>query len=97
MEQRTRGDMAALAEADGFRTWVRDGWEPREHPAPCPPGAAAAAAAHRDRLSAALPGQRIALAAGRPRSGPTTPSTPSAPTPTSCGSPGARRPARCSS
>ena len=66
MEQRTRGDMAALADADGFRTWVRDGWAPREHPAPSPPGAAAAAAAHRDRLSAALPGRRIALAAGRP-------------------------------
>jgi Xaa-Pro aminopeptidase len=56
----------ALADADGFRAWMREDWERREHDAPCPPGAAEAAAAHRDRLSAALPRKRVALAAGRP-------------------------------
>ncbi|MGW5053905.1 aminopeptidase P family protein [Actinokineospora sp. NPDC004072] len=62
----TQRSMPRLADADGFRAWMREGWEPREDPAPCGPEAAGAAAAHRERLSEALPGKRIAVAAGRP-------------------------------
>ncbi|CCH29688.1 aminopeptidase P family protein [Actinosynnema sp. NPDC047251] len=66
MNNRTRRDLAKPAEADGFRTWVRDGWADPDVRADLVPGAAEAAAAHRDRLSAAFPGRRLALAAGRP-------------------------------
>ncbi len=63
---RTRPDLRALLAARGFRNWIQDGWEPVDDGVEVPPGTAEAAAAHRDRLSAELPGQRIALAAGRP-------------------------------
>ncbi|RSN28835.1 Xaa-Pro aminopeptidase [Amycolatopsis sp. WAC 04169] len=62
---RTRPDLRALLAAKGFRTWISDGWEPADDVVEVPPGTAEAAAAHRGRLSAELPGQRIALAAGR--------------------------------
>ncbi|MFG1645651.1 aminopeptidase P N-terminal domain-containing protein, partial [Amycolatopsis sp. NPDC049252] len=62
---RTRPDLRALLGAKGFRNWIREGWEPAADAVDVPAGTAEAAAAHRGRLSAALPGQRIALAAGR--------------------------------
>ncbi|WP_410622694.1 aminopeptidase P family protein [Amycolatopsis sp. cmx-8-4] len=62
---RTRPDLRALLDAKGFRNWIRDGWEPAADVVEVPAGTAEAAAAHRGRLSAALPGHRIALAAGR--------------------------------
>ncbi|MEU5693205.1 aminopeptidase P family protein [Actinosynnema sp. NPDC020468] len=64
-DNRTRGDLPKVAEASGFRSVIADGWGPAV-PGPDPtPGAAEAAAAHRARLSAAFPGRRIVLAAGR--------------------------------
>ena len=57
--------MAKLVEADGFRTFIRDGWGAWDDRVTLPEGTAEAAAAHRTRLADAFPGQRIALAAGR--------------------------------
>ncbi|MFD8497000.1 aminopeptidase P family protein [Amycolatopsis sp. NPDC059657] len=65
MTDRTRPDLNALLAAKGFRDWIREGWEPDAEAVEIPPGAAEAAAAHRARLAAELPGRRIALAAGR--------------------------------
>ncbi|MGW5054979.1 aminopeptidase P family protein [Actinokineospora sp. NPDC004072] len=66
MSRRTRRDMAQLVDAAGFRAAIQTDWDRWETPAPCAPETAAAAAAHRDRLSAALPRQRIAVASGLP-------------------------------
>ncbi|WP_433332232.1 aminopeptidase P family protein [Spirillospora sp. CA-294931] len=60
----SRRDPSRLLEATGFREYIRDGWGPSERTVRLAPGAAAAAAAHRARLSAALPGTRIAVASG---------------------------------
>ncbi|ANZ39974.1 Xaa-Pro aminopeptidase [Lentzea guizhouensis] len=57
--------MAKLVDADGFRSYIRDGWGAWDNPISLPPGAKEAAAAHRARLAEQFPGQRIALAAGR--------------------------------
>ncbi|GLY32658.1 aminopeptidase P family protein [Kineosporia sp. NBRC 101731] len=48
----------------GFQNWIAQGWGDRDVPAPVDPAAARAAAAHRARLSAALPGRTIVLSAG---------------------------------
>ncbi|MEU7474978.1 aminopeptidase P family protein [Lentzea sp. NPDC042327] len=57
--------MAKLVDADGFRTYIRDGWGEWDNPIDLPAGAKEAAAQHRAKLAAQLPGRRIALAAGR--------------------------------
>ncbi|MCE0536568.1 aminopeptidase P N-terminal domain-containing protein [Kineosporia rhizophila] len=49
----------------GFQGWIAQGWGTRQVAAPVDQAAARAAAAHRARLSEALPGQTIVLAAGR--------------------------------
>ncbi|PPK65887.1 aminopeptidase P family protein [Actinokineospora auranticolor] len=59
-----RRDPSRLVEAEGFREFVRDDWGPADRRVRGVAGAAEAAEAHRDRLSAAFPGKRIALAAG---------------------------------
>ena len=64
MTRPARRDPSKLVDASGFREFVRHGWGPADRAARVTPGAAQAAAAHRDRLSAALPGARIAVAAG---------------------------------
>ncbi|KAA2262202.1 aminopeptidase P family protein [Solihabitans fulvus] len=60
-----RRDPSRLSDATGFRDFVRHDWGPPARAVTLTDGAAAAAAAHRDRLSAEFPGQRIAVAAGR--------------------------------
>lgn len=60
-----RRDPSKLVEAAGFRDYVRDDWGPADRRVRVVPGAAEAAAAHRARLSAAFPGKRIAVGAGR--------------------------------
>lgn len=65
---RTEGDVRNIlrpADAAGFREFVRDGWGPADRAARVPAGTAEAAAAHRKRLSEAMPGRRIAIPAGR--------------------------------
>ncbi|MCO1578738.1 aminopeptidase P family protein [Crossiella sp. SN42] len=52
-------------DAAGFRSVIGGGWGPADRAVRVPDGLAKAAAAHRARLSAALPGKRIAVAAGR--------------------------------
>ncbi|GAB7042364.1 MULTISPECIES: aminopeptidase P family protein [Catenuloplanes] len=49
----------------GFLAGIGTGWAARAVPAPVDDAAARAAAAHRDRLSAALPGRTLVIAAGR--------------------------------
>lgn len=56
----------ALLAAKSFREWVQEGWATPANVVELSPGTAEAAEAHRGRLSAALPGRRIAVAAGRP-------------------------------
>jgi len=51
--------------ATGFRTSVSRGWGPVDRSVTVPDGLAEAAAAHREKLRTALPGRRIAVAAGR--------------------------------
>ncbi|MEU9886352.1 aminopeptidase P family protein [Sphaerisporangium sp. NPDC051011] len=53
-----------LVEASGFRAFVRDGWDTGDRAVAVTPGAREAAAAHRARLSGALPGRRIAVPSG---------------------------------
>lgn len=57
--------MPALSRAEGFTTWMSEGWGPADRELAVPEGAAPAAAAHRQRLSAELPGETIVIAAGR--------------------------------
>ncbi|MFC0627056.1 aminopeptidase P family protein [Kribbella deserti] len=51
--------------ATGFRNSISKGWGPVDRSVNLPAGLAEAAAAHRAQLRAALPGRRIAVAAGR--------------------------------
>ncbi|WP_199440875.1 aminopeptidase P family protein [Umezawaea beigongshangensis] len=64
MTRPARRDPSKLVDARGFRDFVRDGWGEGDREVRLAPGAAAAAATHRARLSAALPGTRIAVASG---------------------------------
>jgi Xaa-Pro aminopeptidase len=59
-----RRDPSNLVAAQGFRDFVREDWGPADRAVRVVDGAAAAAAAHRDRLSRAFPGKRIAIASG---------------------------------
>ena len=52
-------------DAKGFREFISRGWGPVDRSVTLPEGLAEAAAEHRQKLSAALPGRRIAVAAGR--------------------------------
>jgi len=52
-------------DAKGFREFISRGWGPVDRSVAVPEGLAEAAAEHRQKLAAALPGRRIALAAGR--------------------------------
>lgn len=61
-----------LADVPAFIEDIGRGWQERVISAPVLDGAAAAAATHRDRLRAALPGRTVIVAAGRARSGSTT-------------------------
>ncbi|AHH93605.1 aminopeptidase P family protein [Kutzneria viridogrisea] len=60
-----RRDPSKLVEASGFRASVGDGWGEAAREVRLTPGAREAAAAHRAKLSAEFPGQRIVVAAGR--------------------------------
>ncbi|MEO7125532.1 MAG: aminopeptidase P family protein [Nakamurella sp.] len=57
--------MPSLAKAEGFTSWMKTGWGEANRALIIEPGAAPAAAAHRTRLSEALPGETIVVAAGR--------------------------------
>ncbi|MFI5844143.1 aminopeptidase P family protein [Catenuloplanes sp. NPDC051500] len=52
-------------DSPGFLAGIARGWGERTVPAPADPAAAHAAAAHRDRLSAALPGKTLVIGAGQ--------------------------------
>lgn len=54
-----------LREVPAFLEYMATGWEAPDRTPPVEPGVAAASAAHRARLSAALPGRTIVVAAGR--------------------------------
>src|SRR6266545_1185223 len=54
-------------DAPGFCEFVQKDWGPADRTVNLPAGLAEASAAHRARLSEALPGVRIALAAGQPK------------------------------
>ena len=53
-----------LADVPAFTQWMSQGWAEPERAPPATPDVAAAAAAHRTRLSAALPGVAFVVAAG---------------------------------
>ena len=57
--------MPRLGSSPGFARFIGEQWGELERPAPVVAGAASAAAAHRERLSAAMPGRPIVVAAGR--------------------------------
>ncbi|MGH3492266.1 MAG: aminopeptidase P family protein [Sciscionella sp.] len=65
MNRPARRDPSKLSDAAGFREFVAGGWGEGDRRAPVIDGAARAAAEHRERLSHAFPGRRIAVAAGR--------------------------------
>ncbi|MGI9821888.1 aminopeptidase P family protein [Agromyces sp. Marseille-Q5079] len=54
-----------LREVPAFLEYMATGWDTPDRTPPTEPGVAAASAAHRARLSAALPGRTIVVAAGR--------------------------------
>ncbi|MFF2371871.1 aminopeptidase P N-terminal domain-containing protein [Agromyces sp. NPDC058110] len=54
-----------LREVPAFLEYMATGWEAPDRTPPVEPGVAAASAAHRARLSAALPGRTIVVEAGR--------------------------------
>ncbi|MFC6707646.1 aminopeptidase P family protein [Flexivirga alba] len=54
-----------LSETSGFLADIRQGWRTEKRDPAVVSGAAAAAAAHRERLAAALPGRVIVVGAGR--------------------------------
>ncbi|MFI5937483.1 aminopeptidase P family protein [Actinoplanes sp. NPDC051494] len=54
-------------DSPGFQAFIAQGWADRRVPAPVDPAAARAAAEHRERLRAALPGRTVVLAAGHAR------------------------------
>ena len=58
-------DAVRPVDATGFRDSVRQGWGPVSRAVSVPAGMAESSAAHRDKLSHAFPGRRIAVAAGR--------------------------------
>ncbi|MGO1048938.1 aminopeptidase P family protein [Crossiella sp. CA198] len=64
-EEPARRDPIRPIDAEGFRALIGTGWGPADRAVRVPEGLAKASAAHRSRLSAALPGKRIAVAAGR--------------------------------
>ncbi|MEO6085452.1 MAG: aminopeptidase P family protein [Umezawaea sp.] len=64
MTRPARRDPSRLVDATGFRENVRQGWGDADRVVRLPEGAARAAADHRARLAAALPGRRIAVASG---------------------------------
>lgn len=57
--------MPRLAQSPGFREFMQRGWGEADRTPTVPGGAPPAADAHRERLSAAFPGQVLAVAAGR--------------------------------
>lgn len=63
----TRRDprMPSLAKATGFTDWISRGWGAADRAMHLPAGTAEAAAAHRQKLSEALPGRTLVVAAGR--------------------------------
>lgn len=63
----TRRDprMPLLSQAEGFATWMGEGWGSADRSLEVVTGAPEAAAAHRARLSAALPGKTLVVTAGR--------------------------------
>ncbi|MET1074193.1 MAG: aminopeptidase P family protein [Umezawaea sp.] len=64
MTRPARRDPSKLVDATGFRENVRTGWGDADRVVRLPEGAARAAADHRARLAAALPGRRIVVASG---------------------------------
>lgn len=64
MTRPARRDPSRLTEATGFRDFVRDGWGAGDRAVRLSPGAAEAAARHREQLRSVLPGVRIAVASG---------------------------------
>lgn len=64
MTRPARRDPSRLVEATGFRDFVRSGWGAGDREVRLPDGAAQAAREHRRRLTDALPGKRIVVAAG---------------------------------
>ncbi|WP_205881531.1 aminopeptidase P N-terminal domain-containing protein [Leucobacter coleopterorum] len=57
--------MPKLTEVPGFTNWLREGWGDADRTPHLEDGAVAAAAAHRHRLSEALPGRTLVITAGR--------------------------------
>ncbi len=57
--------MPLLSTTPGFTEWIGTGWGEADRTPRVEAGAPAAAAAHRARLSAALPGQALVITAGR--------------------------------
>ena len=53
-----------LKDIPAFTDFIAQGWTPQTYTPPLAPGTAEAAAAHRERLSAAFPGQTLVVAAG---------------------------------
>ncbi|MFI9812987.1 aminopeptidase P family protein [Saccharothrix variisporea] len=64
MTRPARRDPSRLTEATGFRDFVRDGWGTGDRTVRLAPGAAEAAARHREQLRSVLPGTRIVVASG---------------------------------
>ncbi|MET8868666.1 aminopeptidase P family protein [Nonomuraea sp. NPDC004580] len=58
------GRLPRLAEIPAFTDYIAQGWDSPARTPGLVPGAAEAAAAHRDRLAAALPGRTVVVAAG---------------------------------
>lgn len=52
-------------DAPGFRSFVREGWGAVDRGVTVPAGLAKASSEHREQLSRAFPGRRIAVGAGR--------------------------------
>ncbi|MGW0803910.1 aminopeptidase P N-terminal domain-containing protein [Nonomuraea sp. NPDC002799] len=59
------GRLPKLAEIPAFNDYIAQGWDSPARTPGVVPGAAEAAAAHRARLAAALPGRSVVVAAGR--------------------------------
>ncbi|MGN9840280.1 aminopeptidase P family protein [Nonomuraea sp. H19] len=59
------GKLPKLSEIPAFTEYIAQGWDTPARTPDLVPGAAGAAAAHRARLAAALPGQTVVVAAGR--------------------------------
>ena len=57
--------MPRLGEVPGFTRWIAEGWGDADRSLTIEPGSAGAAAAHRRRLSEALPGRTLVVTAGR--------------------------------